>query len=118
VATPTEAAVIGALGAIICVFISGSMNWKVLKESRYETMKLSCTVVWIIIGGSCFASLYTAIGAVDFLKEVINALPVSKYIILFGIQLSFLVLGILMDPGAIIIIFPQIALWLPKLLIH
>ena len=104
VATPTEAAAIGALGSIICAMISGSMNWMVLKESSYETMKLSCMVVWIIIGGSCFAALYTAIGAVDFIKEVINALPVSKYVILFGIQLSFLILGMLMDPGAIIMI--------------
>ncbi len=104
VATPTEAAAIGALGAIVCAFISGSMNWKVLKESSYETLKLSCMVVWIIIGGSCFAALYTAIGAVDFIKEVVDALPVSKYVILFGIQVSFLVLGMLMDPGAIIMI--------------
>ena len=104
VATPTEAAAIGALGSIICAFISGSMNWKVFKESSYETLKLSCMVVWIIIGGSCFAALYTAIGAVDFIKDVVDALPVSKYVILFGIQLSFLFLGMLMDPGAIIMI--------------
>jgi TRAP-type mannitol/chloroaromatic compound transport system permease large subunit len=58
VATPTEAAAIGALGSIIYAFISGSMNWKVFKESSYETLKLSCMVVWIIIGGSCFAALF------------------------------------------------------------
>jgi tripartite ATP-independent transporter DctM subunit len=104
VATPTEAAAIGALGSLICAAISGSLTWTIFKESSYETLKLSCMVVWIIIGGSCFAALYTAIGAVEFIKEVINALPVSKYLILFGIQLSFLILGMLMDPGAIIMI--------------
>jgi tripartite ATP-independent transporter DctM subunit len=104
VATPTEAAAIGALGSLICAAISRSLSWAVFKESSYETLKLSCMVVWIIIGGSCFAALYTAIGAVEFLKEIINALPVSKYLILFGIQVSFLILGMLMDPGAIIMI--------------
>lgn len=104
VATPTEAAAIGALGALISAALSKNLNWIIFKESSYETLKLSCMVVWIIIGGSCFASLYTAIGAVEFIKEIINALPVSKYVILFGIQLSFLVLGMLMDPGAIIMI--------------
>lgn len=104
VATPTEAAAIGALGALISAALSKNLNWVIFKESSYETLKLSCMVVWIIIGGSCFASLYTAIGAVEFIKEIINALPVSKYVILFGIQLSFLVLGMLMDPGAIIMI--------------
>lgn len=104
VATPTEAAAIGALGSLICAAISKSLSWSVFKESSFETLKLSCMVVWIIIGGSCFAALYTAIGAVEFLKEIINALPVSKYLILFGIQISFLILGMLMDPGAIIMI--------------
>ena len=104
VATPTEAAAIGALGALISAAISKNLNWNIFKDSSYETLKLSCMVVWIIIGGSCFAALYTAIGAVEFIKEIINTLPVSKYVILFGIQLSFLVLGMLMDPGAIIMI--------------
>ena len=104
VATPTEAAAIGALGSLICATISGRLTWTIFKESSYETLKLSCMVVWIIIGGSCFAALYTAIGAVEFFKEIVNALPVSKYLILFGIQLSFLILGMLMDPGAIIMI--------------
>jgi tripartite ATP-independent transporter DctM subunit len=104
VATPTEAAAIGALGALICAATTGSISWTIFKDSSYETLKLSCMVVWIIIGGSCFASLYTAIGAVDFIKEIINTLPVSKYVILIGIQMSFFILGMLMDPGAIIMI--------------
>lgn len=104
VATPTEAAAIGAFGALVCAAISRSLTWTVLKESCEGTLKLSCMIVWIIIGGSCFAALYTATGAVEFLKEIINALPVSKYLILFGIQVSFLILGMLMDPGAIIMI--------------
>jgi tripartite ATP-independent transporter DctM subunit len=104
VATPTEAAAIGALGSLICAAISGGLSWTVFKESSYDTLKYSCMVVWIIIGGSCFASLYTAIGAVDFIQEIVNALPVSKYVILLGIQVSFLILGMFMDPGAIIMI--------------
>ena len=104
VATPTEAAAIGALGALICAALSKSISWGIFRDSSYETLKLSCMIVWIIIGGSCFASLYTAIGAVEFLKEIVNALPVSRYVILLGIQFSFLILGMLMDPGAIIMI--------------
>jgi tripartite ATP-independent transporter DctM subunit len=104
IATPTESAAIGAFGSLICGALTGTMNWKIFKESSYETLKLSCMVVWIIIGGSCFAALYTAIGAVDFIKQVVDALPVSRYVILFGIQMSFFFLGMLMDPGAIIML--------------
>lgn len=104
VATPTEAAAIGAAGALVCAAVSGNISWNIFLDSSYQTLKLSCMVVWIIIGGSCFASLYTAVGAVEFLKEIINSLAVSRYLILVGIQLCFLILGMLMDPGAIIMI--------------
>jgi tripartite ATP-independent transporter DctM subunit len=104
VTTPTEAAAIGALGALFCAAISRSLTWKIFKECCYGTVRLSCMVVWIIIGAAAFTSLYTAIGAIDFIKEVVAALPVSRYVILFGMQFILFILGMLMDPGGIIMI--------------
>jgi tripartite ATP-independent transporter DctM subunit len=104
VTTPTEAAAIGALGALLCAAVSRSLTWNVFKECCYGTVRLSCMVVWIIIGAAAFTSLYTAIGAIDFIKEVVAALPVSRYVILFGMQFILFILGMLMDPGGIIMI--------------
>jgi tripartite ATP-independent transporter DctM subunit len=104
VATPTEAAALGALGAMLCAAVSRNLSWKVIKESSYATLRLSSMVVWIIIGGTAFTSLYTAIGAVDFIQEIIATLPVSKYIILIGMQAVLFILGMLLDPGGIIMI--------------
>jgi tripartite ATP-independent transporter DctM subunit len=104
IATPTEAAALGALGALVCAAVSGGLSWKVIKESCFGTLRLSSMVVWIIIGGTAFTSLYTAIGAVDFIRDIIATLPVSRYIILFGMQLVLFVLGMLLDPGGIIMI--------------
>ncbi len=104
VATPTEAAGLGALGAMVCAAVSRTLSWKVIKESSYSTLRLSSMVVWIIIGGTAFTSLYTAIGAVDFIQEVIATLPVSKYIVLIGMQTVLFILGMLLDPGGIIMI--------------
>ncbi|MBI5439773.1 MAG: TRAP transporter large permease subunit [Deltaproteobacteria bacterium] len=103
-ATPTEAAGLGALGALLCAAASRTLTWKVVRDSSYRTMKLSAMIVWIIIGGTAFTSLYTAIGAVDFIRELIAALPVSRYIILFGMQFVLFILGMLLDPGGIIMI--------------
>jgi TRAP-type mannitol/chloroaromatic compound transport system permease large subunit len=61
-------------------------------------------VGWIIIGGTCFASLYTAVGALEFIKQVVTALPVSPYLIVVGMQFTLLILGMLLDPGGIIMI--------------
>jgi len=104
VATPTEAAALGALGSMVCAGITKSLTWKVISGSCYGTMKLANMVVWIIIGGTAFTSLYTAIGAIDFIKEVVAAIPVGPYIILFGMQMVLFLLGMLLDPGGIIMI--------------
>ncbi len=103
-ATPTEAAAIGAIGSLACAAVVGGLSWRMFKETSYESLRLSCMVIWIIIGGSCFSSLYTAIGAVEFIKEVVNAMPVGRWVVMIGIQLSFFVLGMLLDPGAIIMV--------------
>lgn len=104
VCTATEAAAIGCAGSLFCAAIYRRLNWKLLKEACYEGLRLSCMVVWIIIGGSCFASLYTYVGALEFIKGVVAALPVSRYFVLAGMQFTLFILGCLMDPGGILMI--------------
>ncbi len=116
VATPTEAAAIGALGSLLCAAISRTLTWQVFKTASYETLRLSCMILWIIIGGTCFSSLYTALGAVDLIKEAVSALPVSRYIILAGMQFILIILGCLMDPGGIIMICTPVMVPVIKLL--
>ena len=67
-------------------------------------MGLSCMIVWIIIAGSCLTSIYTAVGALEFIKDFVSMLPVSRYVVLVGMQLCLFFLGMLLDPGAIIMI--------------
>jgi len=116
ICTPTEAAGMGAVGSIICAAVYRKLSWTLLKEACSEGLRLSCMVVWIIIGGSCFASLYTAVGAPEFIKGVVAVLPVSPYAILAGIQLSLFILGCLMDPGGIIMITTPIFVPMIKML--
>lgn len=104
ISTPTEAAAIGAMGSLLCAVISRKLTWNIFKTASYDTLKLSCMILWIIIGGSCFSSLYTAVGAVDLIKETIGSLPLSRYVILAGMQIILIILGCLMDPGGIIMI--------------
>jgi|FLOH01.1.fsa_nt_gi tripartite ATP-independent transporter DctM subunit len=104
VATPTEAAAIGALGALLCAAFSKKLSWKVFNSSLQQSLKLSCMVIWIIIGGACLTGIYTSLGAVDFIREMVSMLPVSRYVILIGMQISLIFLGMLLDPGGIIMI--------------
>jgi len=116
VCTPTESAAMGALGSILCAAVRHRLTWSMIKEACYQTQRLSCMVVWLIIGGSCFASLYTAVGALEFIKEIVAALPLAPYLILAGMQLTYIVLGMLMDPGGIIMITVPIFVPIIKML--
>jgi tripartite ATP-independent transporter DctM subunit len=104
ICTPTEAAAIGAAGSIICALLRKRFSLLVLKDSCRETLRLSGMVIWIIIGGSCFSSIYTSIGAVELIKNVTASLEVSKYVVLAGMQFILFILGCLMDPGGILMI--------------
>jgi tripartite ATP-independent transporter DctM subunit len=116
VCTPTESAAMGTLGSLLCAALKKRLTWDMIKEACYSTQRLSCMVVWLIIGGSCFASLYTAVGALDFIKEVVSALPLAPYMILAGMQLTYIILGMLMDPGGIIMITVPIFVPIIKML--
>ena len=104
VATPSEAAAMGALGALFCALVTRRLTWQLFKNANYQTLRISCMIIWIIIAGQCLTSIYTASGAVEFIKGVLELLPVSRYIILIGMQLTIFVLGMLLDPGGIIMI--------------
>ena len=104
IATATEAAAIGALGALLCAAFSKKLSWKIFNASLQQSLSLSCMVIWIIIGGSCLTGIYTALGAVDFIREMVSMLPVSRYVILIGMQITLIFLGMLLDPGGIIMI--------------
>ena len=104
VATPTEAAAIGSLGSVLCAAIQHKLTWSVIKETCYQTLQLSGMVVWIILGSAAFTSLYASTGAIQLVQESIALLPLSPYLILIGIMFLLFILGMFLDPGAIIML--------------
>lgn len=104
IATPTEAAGIGAFGALICALIHRKLTWKGLKQSLASTTSLTAMVLWIMIGAVCFTRLLAYMGFSDLIKEVIAALPVSRWVVLAGMQLTFFILGMFLDPAGIIML--------------
>jgi len=104
IATPTEAAGIGAFGALICALIHRKLTWKGLKQALASTTSLTAMVLWIMIGAVCFTRLLAYMGFSDLIKEAIGALPVSRWVVLTGMQLTFFILGMFLDPAGIIML--------------
>ena len=103
-ATPTEAASIGAIGALIICIMYGRFSWKMLTESCSETLKITCMVMWIIIGANLFRVFFTIAGAQEMLMGIVGGLEVNRWIIFIGMQVILLIVGMLMDDFAIVVI--------------
>ncbi len=115
-ATPTEAAGIGATGAFLICLIYGKLSWGVFLESCRETMKISGMALWILIAATLFGIVYTSAGAQDMVMEIVEGLHVSRWFILAVMQVILLIFGMFMDDYAIITICAPIFIPIAKFL--
>jgi tripartite ATP-independent transporter DctM subunit len=104
VATPTESAAVGAIGAMIIGFIYRKLTWTGVKEACYQTLSISGMMIWIVIGAACFVSAYTGFGAIAFMKDLIMGFEVNPWVLLSGMMIILLILGMFLDPGGIILL--------------
>lgn len=104
IATPTEAAGVGATGALLCCVINRTISWKMIRESCLETIKVTGMVIWLMIAANFFRVFFTGVGARTLIIDIVLAMPVSPWLILVGMQVMLLILGMFMDDWAIIVI--------------
>lgn len=104
VATPTEAAGIGSVGAVLCAAIYRKLTWANFKESVFETAKITAMILWITIGARCFISVFSAVGGDDLIREFITGLDINRWFVMIFIQLILVVLGLFLDEIGIILL--------------
>jgi len=104
VATPGEAAGLGAAGAMICAAVRGKLNWQNLKLSVYGKLKTVGLIMWIVFGAYVFIGVYTLAGGAEFIGGLLSGLPLGNWGILIVIQLILILLGMVLDVIGIIIL--------------
>lgn len=104
IATPSEAAGVGAAGSFLICIIYRKLTLKVLLDSCLETMKISGMALWILIAASIFGVVYTMAGAQGLVMEIVQSVQVNRWIILAAMQVILLIFGAFMDDYAIITI--------------
>ena len=104
ICTATEGSAIGAAGSLGLMVYNRSLNWKTFRSVSLQTLKYTGMVMWIIIGAYCFSTIYIALGADEFIRTVIEKMPGGYWGIFILIQLLYLIMGCLLDPGAIVMI--------------
>jgi tripartite ATP-independent transporter DctM subunit len=116
IATPTEAAGVGALGAMAICALHGKLTWLVIRGSCSETLKITGMALWILIPATLFGVFYSSAGAQDMLMSFIESLEVSRYVVLICMMLVLMVFGMFMDDYAVVTICAPIMLPIALLL--
>jgi tripartite ATP-independent transporter DctM subunit len=109
-ATPTEAAAVGALGGALLAVAYRSLTWARLKEAVYLTARTSAMVCWLFVGSATFASIFAYLGGEGIIKSFVLALDMNPITFLLMSQLIIFLLGWPLEWTEIIIIFVPIFL--------
>jgi tripartite ATP-independent transporter DctM subunit len=103
-ATPTEAAALGALATIIVAVAMGRFSFKMLKASVMGTLEVTVMVFMIVVASKTFSSILAFTNATDGMAAMITSLEVNRYVILIAMQVIVGILGCLMDPVSIMMV--------------
>ncbi len=109
-ATPSEAAAMGALGGTMLAVAYKAFTWQRLRESVYLTAKTSAMVCYLFVGSWTFSSVFSYLGGEHLIKDFMMSMDLNTVQFLIIAQLIIFVLGWPLEWSEIIIIFVPIFL--------
>ena len=112
-ATPAEAAAMGAFGGLALAVIYRSFSWEMLKDSVYLTAKATAMVCWLFVGSWTFASVFSYLGGHEIIEHFILGFDLAPWQFLIMVQLIIFLLGWPLEWSEILIIF--VPIFLPML---
>ena len=104
IATATEAAALGVVGALALSLIQGSMNWKVFVQSLMGATRLYCMIALILAGAAFLTLSMGYIGLPRRLAEFITGLGLSQFWLLFWLMVFYIVLGCFLDGISMVVL--------------
>jgi len=104
VTTIIECSAIGAVGAMACAAINRRLNWKILREVMDETMQIASMMLWIFAAALLFSAVFDGLGAKYALGHILALAPGGRWGILVIMQISFLLMGMVLDDTAMLLI--------------
>ena len=97
IATPTEAAAIGAMGAMIIALINGKLSLNFLKETSEKTAIVTTMIFTILIGASIFSLIFRGVGGDDLIELIFSGIPGGPYAALIFVLVIVFLLGFILD---------------------
>lgn len=106
-ATPTEAAGVGALLSFVLMLVYRKFTWLKLYDASIQATKITSMVILVLVGAACFSSVFMAVGGGNVVENFILGIGFGKWGTFIMMMLVFFVLGLFIDWTAIVMItFP------------
>ncbi|WP_439537193.1 TRAP transporter large permease [Methyloversatilis sp.] len=107
-ATPTEAAAIGAFGGALLAAAYGQLNFGVIKESVFLTAKTSAMVCWLFVGSAIFSAAFALLGGQELVENFVLSMDLTPIQFMILAQCIIFILGWPLEWTEIIVIFMPI----------
>ncbi len=104
IATPTEAAGLGALGALLLALFNRKLNWPVLRDSAFATMKTTAMVMMLFTGGTFFSTVFLGMGGGDVVADLMIGSGLNRWVVLAIMMFIVFMMGMFIDWAAILLI--------------
>jgi tripartite ATP-independent transporter DctM subunit len=104
VATPTEAAGMGAAGAAVLAIFNRKFTWTVIKESCFATLKTTSMVMMLFIGGKFFSTVFLSMGGGDVVADVLVGSGLNRWVALSIMMAIVFLMGMFIDWAAILLV--------------
>jgi tripartite ATP-independent transporter DctM subunit len=104
VATPTEAAALGCVGALILALVSRKLNWEVITQACISTARTTAMIMALFVGGKFFSVVFLSMGGGDVVADVLLGMDVNRFVV-FGIMMAVVFfMGMFIDWAAILLV--------------
>lgn len=111
VASPTEAAGVGAIGSLACAAVKRNLRWEHVKEASIETFKVTGMVAWIMIGAYVFKSVFVLSGGPHYVTNWVASFNLPPLGVIGLMQLAYIILGCFVQP--FVMLFVSMPVFLP-----
>ena len=104
VATPTEAAALGCIGALFLALVSRKLTWDVITQASISTARTTAMIMALFVGGKFFSVVFLSMGGGDVVADVLLGMDVNRYFVFAIMMAVVFFMGMFIDWAAILLV--------------
>jgi tripartite ATP-independent transporter DctM subunit len=109
-ATPTEAAAMGAAGTVVLTLVYGTFSFAILHQALLKTLQVTAMILLILLGGTMFSGVFVALGGLGAVRDILQAADLTAWPTMLILLLIAFLAGFVLDLISIILIIIPIAM--------